>query len=52
MAAGVEGASGVGVGTGVDAGTTGVGEGVANGLLSDFGEGDGLAFAVLPFDLA
>ena len=45
MAAGVEGASGVGVGTGV-------GEGVANGLLSGFGEGDGLAFAVLPFDLA
>ena len=37
---------------GVDAGSTGVGEGVAIGVLSGLGEGDGLAFAVLPFDLA
>jgi len=38
------------VGTGVDAGATGVGEGVATGVLSAFG--DGLAFAALALDLA
>jgi hypothetical protein len=52
VGAGVEGASGVGLGAGVDAGSTGVGEGVATGVLSGFGEGDGLAFAALPLDLA
>jgi hypothetical protein len=44
---------GVGVGMGVVAGvgadSTGVGAGEAAGELSAFGEGDGLAFAVLPF---
>jgi hypothetical protein len=52
------------VGTGVDAGSTGVeagvatgvlsgvGAGVATGVLSGVGEGVGLAFLVLDFDLA
>jgi hypothetical protein len=34
------------VDTGIDAGSTGVGEGVAIGVLSGLGDGDGLAFAV------
>ena len=42
--------------TGVDAGSVGVGagvgEGVATGVLSGDGEGVGLAFLVLAFDLA
>ena len=40
---------GAGVGAGVGVDSTGVAEGVETGELSGFGEGDGLAFAVLPF---
>jgi hypothetical protein len=40
---------GIGVVAGVGADSTGVGEGEAATELSAFGEGDGLAFAVLPF---
>ncbi len=40
----------IGAGVGVD--STGVADGEATGELSGFGEGDGLAFAVLRFVLA
>jgi hypothetical protein len=46
---GVVSGVGAGVVAGVGADSTGVGEGEATGELSGFGEGDGLAFAVLPF---
>lgn len=47
--AGVDSA-GVGAGgAGVEAGSTGVGDGVITGVLSGFGEGDGLALALLAF---
>ena len=39
----------IGVGAGVAADSAPRGEGEATGELSAFGEGDGLAFAVLPF---
>jgi hypothetical protein len=38
---------GAGVGAGVGVVSTGVAEGVATGVLSAFGEGEGLALAVL-----